>query len=122
MLLYEARASIADYLLAAVESSRSVQTATWADVADSGFSALAVPAFGTGGAVREAARIVCAVRGLAEDESGHAEHVRALHTTDAGRRVSAALLPALPFGRALVAALGAACGARPSFGARRSYV
>jgi hypothetical protein len=116
MRLYEARASIAERLLAAVESTRAAQTATWADVADAVDATVdAVPAFGATGS--DAARIFCAARGLAEDAGAHAEHVRALEATDAGRRVSAALLPALPFGRALVAALGASC-ARPSFGRR----
>ena len=119
MRLYDSRARIAELLLEAIDKPSA---GTWAGVATfaDGLGAEA-PAFGGRGFLREAARIVCAVKGLAEDESGHAQHVRALHKSDAGRRVSAALLAALPFGRALVAALGAACGgAQPSFG--RSYV
>jgi hypothetical protein len=75
--------------------------------------------FGTKGQARTARTIAC-VLGLATAGSaeGHAEFLTALHETEAGRNVSAVLLPALPFGRALVAALGTACRARPSFGRR----
>ena len=122
MRLYEARARIAELLLSVIDQAklvellRSASEPTWADTLRMIDAVFEAPAFGgSKGAVRAAAQIVCAVRGLAEDESGHAAHVRALEQSDAGRRISAVLLPALPFGRALVAALGAAC---PSFGRR----
>lgn len=134
--LYFRRAAIANSLLAAIEGRQ----AGWAAIAE-GAIADAPAAFGTaqrGGAekaeaekaelseaeraaVAEATAVFAAVRGLHDPAaaSDHAALLGALGQTSAGRIMRKAVVPTLPFGRALVAAVGAACS-RPSFG--RSYV
>ena len=135
--LYFRRAAIANSLLAAIEGHK----AGWAAIAE-GAIADAPVAFGTAvglgkaakaeaakaglgpaerAAVAEATAIFAAVRGLHDPAaaSDHAALLGALGQTSAGRIMRKAVVPTLPFGRALVAAVGAACS-RPSFG--RSYV
>jgi hypothetical protein len=121
MSLYKRRAAIAESLLAAIERH---QEEGWAAILQ---SILSVPAAFGGraepelAAVAEATAVFAAVRGLHDPAvaSEHAALMGALGQTRARRIVRKAVLQTLPFGRALVAAVGAACS-RPSFG--RSYV
>ena len=123
MSLYKRRAAIAESLLAAIERH---QEEGGAAILQSLFS---VPAAFGGraeagperAAVAEATAVFAAVRGLHDPAaaSEHAALMGALGQTSAGRIMRKAVVSTLPFGRALVAAVGAACS-RPSFG--RSYV
>jgi hypothetical protein len=151
MILYLLRDAIAESLLAAI--GRHPEGASWAAIATEGIGApaafgspkgtekgaekgaakeaekeadkVAEKEADKGEAVAAATTIFAAVRGLHEPAAPreHAALLGALNETAAGRIVRKALVPTLPFGRALVAAVGAACArrpSRPSFG--RSYV
>jgi hypothetical protein len=131
MRLFNTRAALADGLYHSLETRAAEQDREQEEGIQETYLHMLrefeTAGFGTKGAKkpRTAGTIVCAVLGLATAGSAesHAELLGALQKTEAGKSVSAVLLPALPFGRALVAAVGAACArrpSRPSFG--RSYV
>jgi hypothetical protein len=129
MRLFKTRAALADGLYHSLETRAAEQDRLQEEGIQETYLHMLrefeTAGFGTKGAKkpRTAGTIACAVLGLATAGSAesHAELLGALQKTEAGKSVSAVLLPALPLGRALVAAVGAACARRPSRPSRPSF-